>query len=102
MYPRSFLCEEAKIKQRTSLMKKLREIGEEAISESRFTTFFFVKNTNSYFKFSQLYQYLIFQNLIRFIHYKQENTFFYSKNYCSCAASRGAPQVQRLFSRHRI
>ena len=40
MYPRSFLCEEAKIKQRTSLKKELCEIGEEAIWESRFTSFF--------------------------------------------------------------
>ena len=40
MYPRSFLCEEAKIKQRTPLKKKLCEIGEEAIWESRFTSFF--------------------------------------------------------------
>ena len=31
MYPRSFLCEEAKIKQRISLKKELCEIGEEAI-----------------------------------------------------------------------
>ena len=37
MYPRSFLCEEAKIKQRTSSKKELHEIGEEAIWESRFT-----------------------------------------------------------------
>ena len=34
MYPRSFLCEEAKTKQ-----KKLCEIGKEAIWESRFTSF---------------------------------------------------------------
>ena len=27
---------------------------------------------------------------------------FYSKSNCSCAARRGAPQVQRLFSRHCI
>ena len=40
MYPRSFLCEEAKIKQRTPLKKELCEIGEDAISESRFTSFF--------------------------------------------------------------
>ena len=39
MYPRSFLCEEAKIKQRTPLKKELCEIGEEAIWESRFTSF---------------------------------------------------------------
>ena len=31
MYPRSFLCEETKIKKRTSLKKELCEIGEEAI-----------------------------------------------------------------------
>ena len=31
MYPRSFLCEGAKIKQRTPLKKELCEIGEEAI-----------------------------------------------------------------------
>ena len=42
MYPRSFLCEEAKIKQRTSLKKELGEIGEEAIWESRFTSFFII------------------------------------------------------------
>ena len=41
MYPRSFLCEEAKIKQRTPLKKELCEIGEEAIWESRFTSFLF-------------------------------------------------------------
>ena len=39
MYPRSFVCEEAKIKQRTPLKKELCEIGEEAIWESRFTSF---------------------------------------------------------------
>ena len=31
MYPRSLLCEEAKIKQRTSLKKELYKIGEVAI-----------------------------------------------------------------------
>ena len=40
MYPRNFLCEEAKIKQRTPLKKELCEIGEEAIWESLFTSFF--------------------------------------------------------------
>ena len=40
MYPRSFLCKEAKIKQRAPLKKELCEIGEEAIWESRFTSFF--------------------------------------------------------------
>ena len=40
MYPRSFICEEAKIKQRTPLEKELCEIGEEAIWKSRFTSLF--------------------------------------------------------------
>ena len=40
MFPRSFLCEEAKIKQRTPLKKELCEIREDAIWESRFTCFF--------------------------------------------------------------
>ena len=40
MYPRRFLCEEVKIKQRTSSKNQLREIGEEAIWEFRFTSFF--------------------------------------------------------------
>ena len=34
MYPWSFLCEEAEIKQDTSLKKELCEIDEEAILES--------------------------------------------------------------------
>ena len=42
LYPRSFLCEKAKIKQRIPLKKELREIGEKAIWESRFTSFFFI------------------------------------------------------------
>ena len=40
MYPQSFLCEEAKIKQRTPLKEALCEIGEEEIWESRLTSFF--------------------------------------------------------------
>ena len=40
MNPRSFLSEEAKIKERTPLKKELCEIGEEAIWESRFTSCF--------------------------------------------------------------
>ena len=44
MYPRSFLCEEAKIKPLTSSKKQLCEIGEEAIWESRFTSFFIMVN----------------------------------------------------------
>ena len=44
MYPRSFLCEGAKIKQRTPLKKELCEIGEEVIWESRFTSFFLLSS----------------------------------------------------------
>ena len=43
MYPRCFLCEEAKIKQRTSLKKELFEIGKEEIYQSRFISFFFIQ-----------------------------------------------------------
>ena len=47
MYPRSFLCKEAKIKQRTFLKKELCEIREEAIWESffygNFTSFVLTK-----------------------------------------------------------
>ena len=64
-YPRSFLCEEAKIEQRTPLKKDLCEIGEEAIWESRFTSFF---KLNSWIKtqcmfmlgFFQLFRFLLF------------------------------------------
>ena len=48
MYPRSFLCEEAKIKQRTPLKKELCEIGEEAIWESRFTSFFYLQQAHGH------------------------------------------------------
>ena len=40
MYPQSVLCVAAKIKQRTPSKKELCEIGEKAIWESRFTSFF--------------------------------------------------------------
>ena len=40
MCPRSFLCEGAKFKQRTSLKKELCENGKETIWESRFTSFY--------------------------------------------------------------
>ena len=46
MYPRSFLCEKAKTKQRTPLKQELFEIGEEAIWESQFTSFFFIVTSN--------------------------------------------------------
>ena len=42
MYPQSFLCEEAKIKQQTFSKEELCEIGDEAMWESRFTRFFLV------------------------------------------------------------
>ena len=58
MYPRSFLCEEAKIKQRTPLKKVLYEIGEEAIWESRFTSFFIL----FYWKFEDV---LLFSKFIK-------------------------------------
>ena len=47
MYPQSFFCEEAKIKHRTSSQKQLCKISEEAIWESRFTSFFLL---NFYYK----------------------------------------------------
>ena len=50
MYPRSFLYEEAKIKQRTALKKELCEIGEEAIWESRFTSFFRIFHMVDFFQ----------------------------------------------------
>ena len=50
MDPRSFLCEEAKIKQRTSSKKQLCEISEEVIWESRCTSFFV---SSEFFDFSE-------------------------------------------------
>ena len=50
MYPRSFLCEGVKIKQRTPLKKELREIGEEAIWECRFTSIFISMQIPFFFK----------------------------------------------------
>ena len=50
MYPRSFLCEEAKTKQHTSSKKELCEIGEGAIWESRFTCFSDSNNNKIKFK----------------------------------------------------
>ena len=49
MHPRNFLCEEAKIKQRTPLKKELCAIGDEAIWESRFTPFFCLSILNIYY-----------------------------------------------------
>ena len=49
MYPRSFLCAEAKIKQCTPLKKELYENDEEAIWESRFTSFFFFFDSVKYY-----------------------------------------------------
>ena len=54
MYPRNFLCEEAKIKQRTSLKKELCEFSEDGIWESRFTSFFNRGAAIVTFKFSTI------------------------------------------------
>ena len=54
MYPQSFLCEEAKIKQRTPLKKELCEIGEKAIWESRFTSFCYTNWEFAYELFANL------------------------------------------------
>ena len=62
MYPRSFLCEEAKIKQRTSSKKELHEIDKEAIWESRFTSFF---------------QYRFFISLFHKLKYRWNSTKYY-------------------------
>ena len=53
IFPRSFLCEEPKIKEHTSLKKKLCEIGEETIWESRFTCFFSSIMLNSFVLYSE-------------------------------------------------
>ena len=63
MYPRSFLCEEAKIKQHTSSKKELCEISEKAMWESRFTCFLYWMNTlnflNSFAFFYKILAFLI-------------------------------------------
>ena len=59
-------------------------------------------STSNLYKFINI-QY--FKNLIRILLYLfiiNKNFFLYIKNYYSCSASREAPQVRRLFSRHRI
>ena len=61
MYLRSFLCEEAKIKQRTSLKKELFEVGEEAIWESRLTSFF---NFTTLQKFSKIVNFSVHQQYV--------------------------------------
>ena len=55
MYPRSFLCEGAKIKQHTTTKTETCDIGEEAIWESRFTCFFLNPISNSTF-FQNIFQ----------------------------------------------
>ena len=65
MYPRSFLCEEAKIKQRTPVKKELCKIGEEAIWESRFTYFFFNFKVGRYINYTVLrYNFFPHRNVI--------------------------------------
>ena len=46
IYPQVSLYEGLKINQNSSWKKELREIGEEAIWESRFTCFFFIVRSN--------------------------------------------------------
>ena len=61
MYPRISLCEEAKIKQRTPLKKELFKIGEEAIWEFRFTSFFNIIRWNILNVFFKRY-FAVYQN----------------------------------------
>ena len=59
MYPWSFLCEKAKIKQRTFSKKELCEIGMEALWESQFTCFLCkYKDRRLWHWFSNEFQYL--------------------------------------------
>ena len=59
MYPRSFLCEEAKIKQCTPSKKELCGIREEAIWESRCTYFFLTKRIKILTNFVCYLEYLL-------------------------------------------
>ena len=65
MYLRSFLCEEAKIEQRTPSKKELCEISEGAIWESRFTSFFSIRIHYAIFDFEKIseYKYVYFIQL---------------------------------------
>ena len=58
MYPRSFLCEEAKIEQHISLKKELWEIDEEATWEYRFRCFMIFRRR---VVFHQIQDFMIFQ-----------------------------------------
>ena len=88
MYPRSFLCKEAKIKQGTSLKKELCEIGEEAIWESRFTSFFYYRIPNYTANNADTNQPWTELNC-KFYHYSKAfwyirgPTFYYTKLYCN-------------------
>ena len=74
MYPRSFLCKKAKIKQRTFSKKELCEIGEEAIWESRFTSFF-------------IFYLFRFDSYIYIVIYYILYSFFFEKVCCLILAS---------------
>ena len=73
MYPRSFLCEEAKIKQRTPLKKELFEIGKEAIWESRFISFFYYVDENWRTPFCENFSNSVCQNLGNPLVYKTQS-----------------------------
>ena len=94
MYPRSFLCQEAKIKQRTPLKKELYEIGEEAIWESQFTSFLKMLNVKCVSS--------VFYNnwIIRII--KGEGIGFYLQLTQSLFDSRSSPNYTQLVLMHRI
>ena len=55
VYSRSFLCEIAKIEQRTPSKKELYKIGEEAIRESRFISFLYYVMYYIYVVISEIY-----------------------------------------------
>ena len=80
IYSRSFLCEEAKIKQHTSSKKKLCEVDEKAIWESGFKFFFFYIKIHNFFKLILFLHcvawYLISKNIKDWIASK-DNHFFH-------------------------
>ena len=76
MYPRSFLCEEAKIKQHTSSEKELCEIGEEAIWGSQFTCFL-----NIWIKSSYWVKYILTLQKAKVIQAKVQSAHFKPVNF---------------------
>ena len=79
MYPRTFLCEEVKIKQRTPLKKEICEIGEEAIWEYRFTSFFFFNEKK--LNFLRLMHIALFSKLTKFCWKKSYFILFFLESY---------------------